>query len=263
MLNNIPVLSRARPVFDERIYMAKVDHQFNDIQRVSGHYNHNYRIRNNSPAGRWGARRNCRWASISCRTPGRMVRLAYDWTISTNLLNHVAIGWHRFGNRNESVYVDQDWPERIGLRTSRAHTSDPRLGGTADAGRHHRRGRRRRLGQSRRELQRQYDPYGRPDGHPRRVKITRSVSNCGSTTSPSGTSQAPATSTSPAADRTAGLCEEHPPRLRQLPARRAAEHAPRVSPNNFGYRVTPPSFHFMDDWKATTRLTLNLGCAGS
>ena len=32
-----------------------------------------------------------------------------------------------------------------------------------------------------------------------------------------------------------------------------------VSPNNFGYRVTQPSFYFMDDWKVTQRLTLNLG----
>jgi outer membrane receptor protein involved in Fe transport len=28
---------------------------------------------------------------------------------------------------------------------------------------------------------------------------------------------------------------------------------------NFGYRVTQPSFYFMDDWKITQKLTLNLG----
>src|SRR5437879_13720198 len=28
---------------------------------------------------------------------------------------------------------------------------------------------------------------------------------------------------------------------------------------NFGHRVTQPAFYFMDDWKVTKKLTLNLG----
>ena len=32
------------------------------------------------------------------------------------MVNHVALGYNRFGNQNESVYVDQDWPQQIGLQ---------------------------------------------------------------------------------------------------------------------------------------------------
>ena len=68
-----------------------------------------------------------------------MVRLAYDWTISPNLLNHVAIGYNRFGNHNESVYVDQDWPQKIGLQNVPG-THFPRSSSAAALpGRRHRR----------------------------------------------------------------------------------------------------------------------------
>ncbi len=117
MLNNIPNLSSGQPIFDERMYMAKIDHKLNDKHRFSGLYNQNYRNRINSPAGRWGAPPELPTGVYQQQyTPGRMVRLAYDWTISSNLLNHVALGYNRFGNRNESVFVDQDWPQQIGLQ---------------------------------------------------------------------------------------------------------------------------------------------------
>ena len=49
-------------------------------------------------------------------TPGRLVRVAEDWTISPRVLNHFAIGYNRFGNLNQSVYVDQDWPNKLGIQ---------------------------------------------------------------------------------------------------------------------------------------------------
>ncbi len=117
MLNNFPSLSSGSPVFDERIYGIKADHHFNDNHKISGYYNHTYRLRNNSPGGRWGAPPERPTGVYQLQyTPGRLVRLAYDWTISSNVINHAAIGYNRFGNKNESVYIDQDWPSQIGLQ---------------------------------------------------------------------------------------------------------------------------------------------------
>src|SRR5262245_28113218 len=136
MLNNIPNLSSGQPIFDERMYMAKIDHKFNDSHRISALYNQNYRNRIHSPGGRWGAPPELPTGVYQQQyTPGRMVRLAYDWTISSNLLNHVALGYNRFGNRNESVYVDQDWPQQIGLQNvPGTHFPAPFFGGATIQG---------------------------------------------------------------------------------------------------------------------------------
>jgi hypothetical protein len=115
MLQNYPAIASCCPVFDQRIYGLKIDHHFNDNHKISGYYNHTYRLRNNSSSGRWGNPPERPTGVYQLQyTPGRMVRLAYDWTISPNLLNHAAIGYNRFGNLNRSVYIDQDWPAQIG-----------------------------------------------------------------------------------------------------------------------------------------------------
>jgi hypothetical protein len=49
------------------------------------------------------------------KTPGTIGRLAHDWTVSATVLNHFAMGYNRFGNNNESAFVDQDWPQKIGI----------------------------------------------------------------------------------------------------------------------------------------------------
>ena len=40
--------------------------------------------------------------------------MAYDWTISPTVLNHLAAGYNRFGNKNQSVFVDQGGPHYTG-----------------------------------------------------------------------------------------------------------------------------------------------------
>ncbi|MBO0721115.1 MAG: carboxypeptidase regulatory-like domain-containing protein, partial [Blastocatellia bacterium] len=133
---NYPSISTCCPVFDQRIYAAKVEHQFNEKNRISAYYNHTYRLRNNSPGGRWGEPPNTPTGVYQLQyTPGRMVRIAYDWTISSNITNHAAIGYNRFGNLNQSVYVDQDWPSKIGLQNV-DQTTFPTLNfsGTAEQG---------------------------------------------------------------------------------------------------------------------------------
>src|SRR5262245_3820580 len=54
MLLNIPTISSSSPVFDERMYSVKVEHLITERHKVSAYYGHNFRLRNNSPGGRWG-----------------------------------------------------------------------------------------------------------------------------------------------------------------------------------------------------------------
>ncbi len=122
MLRNTPSLGTCCPVFRERMLTFKGDHNFSEGgflggHRMSGMLNRNFRVRNNSAAGRWGAPPGSPTNVYQNQdTPGVMARLADDFMVRPNFLVHLALGYNRFGNINESVYVDQDWPSKIGLQ---------------------------------------------------------------------------------------------------------------------------------------------------
>lgn len=117
LYNNIAVLASGQPVFDEKMLTLKGDHVFNGYHRLAGYFSLNDRNRNNSPGGRWGAPPGTPTSVWQYqRTPGKLVRLSYDWTLTPSILNHFAVGYNRFGNFNESVFVDQDWPQKIGIQ---------------------------------------------------------------------------------------------------------------------------------------------------
>ncbi len=117
MLNNIAAIGTGSPVFDETMLTTKGDHNLSTLHRLSGVFNRNFRVRNNSPGGRWGPPPGTPTNVYQLqRTPGTLARFAYDWTMRPTVLNHLAVGYNRFGNNNESVFVDQGWPEKIGLQ---------------------------------------------------------------------------------------------------------------------------------------------------
>ncbi|MGH9722617.1 MAG: carboxypeptidase regulatory-like domain-containing protein, partial [Bryobacteraceae bacterium] len=117
MLTNIPSINTCCPHFDETMYLVKGDHLVSSNHRLSATLNRNLRKRNNSPGGRWGTPPGTPTSVYQLQnTPGVIGRFAYDWTMRPTLLNHFAIGYNRFGNNNESVFVDQGWPEKIGLQ---------------------------------------------------------------------------------------------------------------------------------------------------
>jgi hypothetical protein len=116
MLRNMPALGTGSPVFNEKMLTFKGDHHFNEKHRTSGMVNRNFRLRNNSGPNRWGPPPGSPTNVYQLQnTPGTMVRMAHDFTFTPSLLGHAAIGYNRFGNINESVYVDQGWPAKIGL----------------------------------------------------------------------------------------------------------------------------------------------------
>ncbi|MCI0665962.1 MAG: hypothetical protein L0220_33320, partial [Acidobacteria bacterium] len=261
MLNNIPQISTCCPVFDERIYAAKVDHQFTEKHRMSAYYNHTYRLRNNSPGGRWGEPPGTPTGVYQLQyTPGRLVRLAYDWTISTNVINHVAIGYNRFGNSNESVFVDQDWPSKIGLQgVDQTHFPTLTFGGTAAQGGGIGAG--GRLGSGNRggsyngsnivtdDLTIVRGSHNFKTGFELRKYYynNRGKSGSGDFNFQPIQTEAPGFAASTGHSFASFL----------LGAVNTAGRG--ISVVNFGYRVTQPGFYFMDDWKVNQKLTLNLG----
>ncbi len=117
MLRNTPALGACCPIFDEKMLTFKGDHHFNERNRISIMLNRNLRGRFNSGANRWGLPPGLPTNVYQNQdTPGTMARAAYDFTISPTLIGRVNLGYNRFGNINESVYVDQDWPSKLGMQ---------------------------------------------------------------------------------------------------------------------------------------------------
>jgi hypothetical protein len=57
-------------------------------------------------------------------TPGQIVRLAEDWTISPTMLNHFGYGYNRFSNNNDSnsFLSGEDWAATLGLQNVGTHS---------------------------------------------------------------------------------------------------------------------------------------------
>jgi hypothetical protein len=261
MLNNFPSINTCCPVFDERIYGLKADHQFNDKHKISGYYNHTYRLRNNSPGGRWGAPPGLPTSVYQLQyTPGRLVRLAYDWTITPNIINHVSLGYNRFGNNNESVFVDQDWPSKIGLQNvPNTHFPTLTFGGTdfqgGGIGAGGRLGSANRGGSYNGSTIVMDDVTVVSGAHNYKFGVelrkyylnNRNKSGSGDFTF------------SPVQTELPGFAAQTGHSFASFLLGAVSSAGRGVAVANFGYRVTQPSVYFMDDWKISQKLTLNLG----
>lgn len=261
MLNNFPAIAACCPVFDQRIYAIKADHNINEKHKISGYYNHTYRLRNNSPGGRWGEPPERPTGVYQLQyTPGRMVRMAYDWTISSSILNHVAIGYNRFGNLNQSVFIDQDWPSQIGLQNvpgthfpTLSFSGAPYQGGGIGAG--------GRLGSANRggsyngstilmdDLTIIKGSHNYKAGFEMRKYYYNFRNRSGSGDF----------SFSPLQTELPGFSQQTGHSFASFLLGAVSSASRGVAVANFGYRVTQPAFYFMDDWKITQKLTLNLG----
>ncbi len=261
LLNNYPTIGTCCPVFNERIYGVKADHLINDSHKLSGYYNHTYRLRNNSPGGRWGEPPGLPTGVYQLQyTPGRMVRLAYDWTISSNVINHAALGYNRFGNLNQSVFVDQDWPSKIGLQNVPG-THFPTLvfggtdfqGGGIGAG--------GRLGSGNKSGSYNGSTIVMDDltiisgAHNYRAGFElRKYYNNARNKSGSGNFNF-----SPIQTELPGFAAQTGHSFASFLLGAVSSSNRDIQVANFGYRVTQPAFYFMDDWKLNQKLTLNLG----
>lgn len=123
MVRNTPTIGTCCPFFSLYTIGVKGDHNIGDKHRLSGVYNHEYRIRNNN-----GGPRHLPVPGIPTQTwqdqytPSRMVRFSVNSTLSNTVINRFASGYNRFRNSNESVFVDEDWAGTVGVQgTSPSH----------------------------------------------------------------------------------------------------------------------------------------------
>ena len=261
MLNNIPALGACCPEFRERMITLKGDHNFNTNHRINAMYNRNFRTRYNSGAGRWGPPPGTPTNVYQNQdTPGTMVRMAYDTTIRPTLLAHFALGYNRFGNNNESVFVDQNWPEKLGMQNvAQTHfpvltfAGQPFQGGGIGAG--------GRLGSGNRGGSYNGSTIGQADftyirgthnfkfgfENRRYYYNNRGKSGSGDFAFSPNQTALPGFNAQTGHSFASFLLGEYNSTSRG------------ITGANFGHRWRTSGFYFQDDWKATRKLTLNLG----
>lgn len=118
MLRNIENIGTCCPFFDLHLFGLKIDHNIGDKEHISGYYNQSYRNRNNNGSSRYLPIPGLPTSSWQQQlTPGNMVRLSLNSTLTPTLLNRVAAGYNRFVNDNGSVpnFINQDWATKLGL----------------------------------------------------------------------------------------------------------------------------------------------------
>lgn len=117
MLRNIPAFSSCCPISDEKMLTARGDHDFNESNKLSLTFSRNFRARYNSGANRWGMPPGDPTGVYQYQdTPGTLGRLAFTKVISPSIVNHFSMGYNRFGNLNQSAFVDQDMPQSVGFQ---------------------------------------------------------------------------------------------------------------------------------------------------
>jgi len=261
MLLNYPALSSCCPVFDEHIIGVKGDQILTAKHRLSAYFNYTFRQRNNSPGGRWGKPPGTPTDVYQLQyTPGRLVRIAEDWTITPTILNHVALGYNRFGNLNQSVYVDQGWPEKIGLQNV-APTTFPALtfggatyqGGGIGAG--------GRLGSTNAGGSYNGSTIGGDD-----VTIIHGAHNFKTGFemrkyyyNTQGKSGAGTFAFNAVQTQLPGFSDSTGHAFASFLLGAVQSTSRGIVAANFGHRVSQPGFYFQDDWKVNKKLTVNLG----
>lgn len=112
ILNNYPATGTLRT--DNRNYTFKLDHNFNSSHRISGSYNNGLNADNGPFAPLPHPIANTRASD-----PGagqNTVRLSWDWTISPTILNHAGAGFTRQKQLLVAEEQGQGWSEKLGLR---------------------------------------------------------------------------------------------------------------------------------------------------
>ncbi|MEW5978779.1 MAG: TonB-dependent receptor [Acidobacteriota bacterium] len=132
MVRNTGTIGTCCPLFDLYTIAVKADYHINQANHIAGYYNHEYRNRINMDAGNAYLPVPGLPTAFAGNqyTPSRMVRLSLDTTITPTLLNRIAAGYNRFRNSYQSVFVDEDWAGKVGLRnTAPSHFPVMNFGG--------------------------------------------------------------------------------------------------------------------------------------
>ena len=105
-----------QPRLDLQDYMGKFDQNVTDRQKVSLYWADNQRVRyNGSGRGYLPIPGNASSSYDLQTTNGRMIRVGYDYTITPTLLNHFGFGYNRFQSAHASFSAGGGWPAKLGL----------------------------------------------------------------------------------------------------------------------------------------------------
>jgi hypothetical protein len=128
---NNPRVSTCCPVLNIDNWESKVDHVINEKHKVIGSFvfNNRYRLRYGSGSHTYqpDGLRLPGPAALGDKKqtePGWIIRLAEDWTISPTKLNHMALGYNRFRNANQSqaFFSGIDWASELGMQNVGTHS---------------------------------------------------------------------------------------------------------------------------------------------
>ena len=186
--------------------------------------------------------------------------MAYDYTLAPTLLGRASLGYNRFGNMNESVYVDQDWPSKIGLQNVPGthfpvlnFTGQPFQGGGIGAN--------NRLGSGNRGGSFNGSTIGQVD-----FTWVRSKHNFKfgfenrryyyNTRNKSGSGDF---NFSPNQTALPGFINQTGHSFASFLLGDYSSTSRGIAASNFGHRWRTAGFYFQDDWKVNRKLTLNLG----
>jgi hypothetical protein len=129
LLRNNPRVGTCCPVGPKiNNYEAKIDEIINDKHKVSGAFIYNGRVRLRYEAGPQVPGVPIPGPAMSGdktqATPGYIIRLSEDWTISATKLNHMGLGYNRFMNSNvpNAQSSGIDWASVLGMQNVGSHS---------------------------------------------------------------------------------------------------------------------------------------------
>jgi Carboxypeptidase regulatory-like domain/TonB dependent receptor len=122
--DNNPRVAGCCPVLNQDNWSTKIDHVINQSHKINGSfvYNDRYRYRYGSGSNTYQVPGvpipgPAAQGDKTQLTPGWIIRLSEDWTISPTKLNHIALGYNRFRNANQSnaLLSGTDWAAELGM----------------------------------------------------------------------------------------------------------------------------------------------------
>lgn len=119
LLNNSLFPKSGAPEWDHHQYSVKADQNIGMRHKLTGSYYYHFSPRLILDAGgMWDVTDRTGGPLAKARRrddTGGGVRIAEDWTISPRLLNHVTLSYNRRGNPQEIIYADVDGAKELGI----------------------------------------------------------------------------------------------------------------------------------------------------
>jgi hypothetical protein len=101
-------------LLDPDVYLGRFDHSFSAAHRVFGTYNFTFIPRQNQTAAMADP-----WSDRTLQNiTSHMVRVNHDWILSSNLLNSATYGFNRFRNPFQGFYANQGYAAKFGIKNT-------------------------------------------------------------------------------------------------------------------------------------------------